>query len=406
MSALEITMAKKPKNALLITVTGADQPGITAELSAMLATAQAELLDVEQVQVQGYLNLHFLVALDPMSGTPILKDLLWKAKEFGLDLDFEWVPSERSQPGLVHDRWAVTLVARVLGAEVLAAAATAIAQAGFNIDRIGRLSEGDLNSLELLVSGPAKADPVKLQRRLMDVEAKLAVDVALQRENLLRRSKRLVVFDMDSTLIQHEVIDEIARIHGVYDEVSATTERAMQGEMNFDEALRARVALLEGAPEGVFARVLNVIKLTPGAERMVRVLKRLGYRLALVSGGFIQVAQPLANKLGLDYAFANELEVRGGKLTGKLVGPIVNKQRKADLLESMALAERITLEQVIAVGDGANDLAMLGRAGLGIAFNAKRIVQEQADTSINQRNLDAVLYLLGIRQEDVRAVEA
>jgi len=399
-------MAKKPKNALLITVTGADQPGITAELSAMLATAQAELLDVEQVQVQGYLNLHFLVALDPMSGTPILKDLLWKAKEFGLDLDFEWVPSERSQPGLVHDRWAVTLVARVLGAEVLAAAATAIAQAGFNIDRIGRLSEGDLNSLELLVSGPAKADPVKLQRRLMDVEAKLAVDVALQRENLLRRSKRLVVFDMDSTLIQHEVIDEIARIHGVYDEVSATTERAMQGEMNFDEALRARVALLEGAPEGVFARVLNVIKLTPGAERMVRVLKRLGYRLALVSGGFIQVAQPLANKLGLDYAFANELEVRGGKLTGKLVGPIVNKQRKADLLESMALAERITLEQVIAVGDGANDLAMLGRAGLGIAFNAKRIVQEQADTSINQRNLDAVLYLLGIRQEDVRAVEA
>jgi len=396
---------KGDSSALLITVTGPDRPGITAEMAALLAEDGVELLDIEQVHVQGYLNLHFLVAMGDETGKPVLKDLLWAAREFGLELDFEWVPAQPGQARVDCDRWAVTLVARTLGADVVAAAARAVADCAFNIDRITRLSEDQLSCIELLVSdSTGDADPLQLQSALLQVEADKGCDIALQRENLLRRAKRLVVFDMDSTLIRHEVIDEIARIQGVYDEVAATTERAMQGELNFDDALRARVALLEGASEDVFTKVLDVIELTPGAERMVKVLKRLGYRLAVVSGGFIQVAQPLATKLGLDYAFANELEVKGGKLTGKLVGTIVNKQRKADLLESMALAERISLEQVIAVGDGANDLAMLGRAGLGIAFNAKRVVQEQADTSLNQHNLDAVLYLLGIRQEDVRAV--
>ena len=396
--------AMKADTALLITVTGPDRPGITAELAAMLADADCELLDVEQVQLQGYLNLHFLVSFADGGGKPILKDLLWAAREMGLELDFEWVPARRSQPGIEVDRWAITLVARTLGARILAAAARAVADCGFNIDKIGRLSEGALSSIELHGSAPGGGDALALQAALMRIEAELPCDIAMQRENLLRRAKRLVVFDMDSTLIQQEVIDEIARIHGVYDEVAATTERAMQGELDFDEALRARVKLLAGAPATVFEDVLKLIKLTPGAEHMVGVLKRLGYRLAVVSGGFIQVAQPLATRLGLDYAFANELEVHDGKLTGRLLGPIVNKQRKADLLESMALAERISLSQVIAVGDGANDLAMIGRAGLGIAFNAKRVVQEQADTSLNHHSLDAVLYLLGIRQEDVRAV--
>ena len=226
--------------------------------------------------------------------------------------------------------------------------------------------------------------------------------MALQREGLLRRSKRLVVMDMDSTLIQQEVIDELARAVGVYEKVAAVTHRAMNGELPFDEALRERVMQLAGAPASILTDVLERIELTPGAEKLVRVMKRLGYRLAVISGGFIQVTEPIRQRLGLDYGFANNLEIIDGRITGKILGPIVNRQRKADLLVSVAQTERIALEQVIAIGDGANDLDMLARAGLGIAFNAKRVVQEQARYALNQRNLDAVLYLLGLHDEEVR----
>jgi phosphoserine phosphatase len=220
----------------------------------------------------------------------------------------------------------------------------------------------------------------------------------------MRRSKRLVVMDMDSTLIQQEVIDELARRYGVYDKVSEITHRAMNGELSFDEALRERVALLAGAPESIVQEVLDAIELTPGAEELIRVLKKLGYRLALISGGFIELAEPIRQRLGLDYAFANQLDIEKGKLTGKVRGPIVNRQRKADLLESIAQAERVALDQVIAIGDGANDLDMLKRAGLGIAFNAKQVVREQANYAINQHNLDAILYLLGITDIEAQLV--
>ncbi|HAN31016.1 MAG TPA: phosphoserine phosphatase SerB [Myxococcales bacterium] len=395
---------KDAQDALLITVTGKDQPGISARMASCLHKAGAELLEVEQVVVYGRLIMHWLIGLDGAEVSDVLKELLWEAKSLGVDLDFQVMEGSGKASKKQSQRWAVTLVAPRLGADVIMAAATAAADHGFNIDRIETLGNAALSSIELLLSGDEDADPRALKDALLSAEAALPVDIALQRESLLRRSKRLVVMDMDSTLIQQEVIDEIARIHGVYDEVAGVTERAMRGEIPFTSALDERVKLLKGAPESVFEQVLEKIELTPGAEHFVQVLQGLGYKTAVVSGGFIQVAGPLAQRLGLDYAFANQLEVVEGKLTGKLVGPVVDKQRKGDLLESMAQAERISIEQVIAIGDGANDLEMLGRAGLGIAFNAKKVVQEQADTAINQHDLSAVLYLLGIRDSDVQAV--
>jgi len=391
-------------DALLVTVTGKDEPGITARLAASLFRAKAQLLEVEQVVVHDRLILHWLIRLGPGSADEMLKDLLWDAKALGLELDFQPMASNTAATQTAAERWALTLVAARLDADMFAAVASAAAENHFNIDRIETLSPAPLASVELLLSAGEGANPRALKHALLNMDTAHPVDIALQREGLLRRSKRLVVMDMDSTLIQQEVIDEIARIHGVYDEVAAVTERAMQGEIPFGSALNERVKLLAGAPESVFQDVLKTIELTPGAEHFVQVLRGLGYKTAVVSGGFIQVAEPLARKLGLDYAFANQLEVKGGKLTGRLIGPVVDKQRKGDLLESMAQAERISLEQVIAIGDGANDLEMLDRAGLGIAFNAKRVVQEQADTALNHHNLSAVLYLLGIRDSDANAV--
>jgi phosphoserine phosphatase len=394
------------REALLITVTGVDRPGITAAIARVLDEANAELLDVEQVVVHGRLILHFLVSLDAEGSHPVLKELLWKARELGLELEFDVFVGRPEPSTTLRTSFAVTLVAPELGAAVLCAAADAAAGSGYNIDRIQRLSEGRLSCIELLISGDQDADPRALKQALMQIEGRLPCDIALQRESLLRRSKRLVVMDMDSTLIQQEVIDEIARIHGVFDEVSAITEAAMSGDLPFSESLRRRCALLAGAPDSIFEAVLERIDLTTGAEHFINVLKRLGYKTAVVSGGFIQVAEPIRQRLGLDYAFANQLEVVDGFLTGRLVGPIVDRARKADLLESIAQAERVSIEAVIAIGDGANDLDMLDRAGLGIAFRAKKIVRDAADTAINQKNLDAVLFLLGIRESDLRAVNA
>jgi phosphoserine phosphatase len=240
-----------------------------------------------------------------------------------------------------------------------------------------------------------------LQSALVALRTELSCDLALQRETLTRRNKRLIVMDMDSTLIQQEVIDEIAVALGVQDKVSAITARAMNGELDFDASLRERVRLLAGTPASTLDTVLANIKLTPGAEQLVRVLKRLGYRTAVISGGFIEIVEPIQKRLGLDYAFANRLEIKDGVLTGEVLGTIINRKRKAELLESIAKLERIELDQVIAVGDGANDLDMLHRAGLGIAFNAKRTVQDQAAAAINQTSLTAILYLLGLRDIDM-----
>lgn len=399
-----MTTAPHAREALLVTVTGPDRPGITAQIAGLLGDARLPLLDVEQVVVQGKLTLNFLVESpgNELETRPILKDLLWKGRELGVHVDFDVLPPQ-SQPRRRRQSWAVTLLSPQVSAAMLAGAAAAAAARGFNIDKINRLSFGGMSSIELILSTDGVADPTTLRADLLALQTQFGCDVALQREGLTRRSKRLVVMDMDSTLIQQEVIDELARLHGVYDQVAAITHRAMNGELNFDGALRERVKLLAGAPASILTDVQALIELTPGAEHMIRVLKRLGYRLAVISGGFLEVAEPIRQRLGLDYAFANQLEIIDGKLTGNVVGPIVNRARKADLLESIAQAERIALDQVIAIGDGANDLDMLNRAGLGIAFNAKQIVRDQAKFTVNQRNLDAILYLLGIG--DVEADE-
>jgi phosphoserine phosphatase len=363
------------------------------------------LLDVEQVVVQCRLNLNFLFTL-PMgqrgARLPVLKELLWKARELGLEVDYDLAPPAT----VIHKTpiWALTLLANPISIDLVASIARLTAQAGFNIERIERLSHRSLSSLELLLSGREESER-NLQSALVALRTELSCDFALQRETLTRRNKRLIVMDMDSTLIQQEVIDEIAVELNVQDKVSAITTRAMNGELDFDESLRERVRLLAGTPASTLEKVLARIELTPGAEELVRVLKRLGYRTAVISGGFIEIVEPIQKRLGLDYAFANRLEIKDGVLTGEVVGTIINRKRKAELLESIAKLERIELDQVIAVGDGANDLDMLHRAGLGIAFNAKRTVQEQAAAAINQTSLTSILYLLGLRDIDTLAGE-
>lgn len=393
-----MTSAPHAQPALLIRITGVDRPGITADVATLLAGANLTLLDVEQVVVQGRLTLALLVdaAGHEPATTPLLADLLKKCQALQVDAHFELLPP---QPRVPRSAWAVTLLAPRLDAVVLAEATRAAAVRGFRIEKIARLSGARLSALELILTDEGAADPTALQADLLDLQQRLGCDVALQREGLMRRSKRIVVMDMDSTLIQQEVIDELARLRGVYDQVAAITHRAMNGELDFDGALRERVQLLAGAPESILTDVQARIELMPGAESLIRVLKRLGYRTAVVSGGFLDVAEPIRARLGLDYAFANQLEIHGGVLTGRVLGPIVNRARKAELLETIAQQERVALEQVVAIGDGANDLDMLQRAGLGIAFRAKPVVRSQAKFSINQPNLDAILYLLGIGDE-------
>jgi phosphoserine phosphatase len=388
---------------ILVTVTGPDRPGVTATLTGMLVEKGATLADIEQVVVQGQLTLCLLIDLPRNSD--VLKELLFAAKQLGMSLDFKpvtpGVSDDRAgEPGV--QRYVITAIAPALGAAHVHSVASTLAAEGANIEKISRLSEGALGSLEIHATLPPPGDPERLKRALLSAAMTSSFDVALQREGLYRRSKRLVVMDMDSTLIRIEVIDELARAAGVYKEVAAITERAMGGEMNYDESLRQRVALLKGLDAAVLDKLSSELPLTDGAETLVSVLKRLGYRLAIISGGFSRAADALKKRLGIDYAFSNNLEIENGKLTGRVVGAIVNAQRKAELLEIIAQLEGVVLDQVIAVGDGANDILMLEKAGLGIAFHAKTKLREAADTSISGAGLDAILYLLGISAREIK----
>jgi phosphoserine phosphatase len=400
---------------VLITVTGRDRAGITATLTGILAEQGATLHDIEQVVVQGQLTLCLLVGLS--HARDVLKELLFAAKELGLELDFNPVspsgatgngPGSAAGPRTAAEagrRYVITAIGRSLGADALHALARTLAAEGANIEKISRLSEDTLASVEIHASLPPGRDREALKRSLLAVATKTGFDVSLQRESLYRRSKRMVVMDMDSTLIRIEVIDELARAAGVGEAVSKITERAMQGEMDYDESLRQRVGLLAGLDVKVLDQIANDLPLTEGAETLIRVLKRLGYKTAVISGGFSRAAEALKRRLGIDYAFSNNLEVEGGKLTGRVVGPIVNAQRKAELLELIAQHEGVLLDQVIAVGDGANDALMLEKAGLGIAFRAKPKLREKADTSISGAGLDAILYLLGLSGRELQEVD-
>lgn len=391
---------------ILLTMTGPDRPGIIAAVTGQIAEAGARIRDIEQTVTHTLLSLSIVIDFPTgeSDNKPLIKELLYLAKETGLDLDFSVLGEADYRRKSTRDAHVVTMMGGEVNALAIARVGKILAGHGVNIERVSKLNQGDLRCVELLVTAPAELDMRTINRQLLNAGANLGVDIAVQRENLYRRAKRLVVMDMDSTLIQIEVIDELARIAGVGEQVARITERAMNGELDFPAALRERVALLQGLPAAALAEVYRNIPFTPGAKTLIRVLKRLGFKTAVISGGFSYFADRIKDDLGLDYAFANELEIVDGCVTGRVIGQVVDGGRKADLLEEIAAKEGVTLDQAIAIGDGANDLPMLGKAGLGIAFNAKARVREEADYHINQQRLDSILYLLGISEREMAEI--
>ena len=390
---------------VLVTVAGGDAPGITATLTGIIANDGAQLLDIEQVVVQGQLTLCLVIGVphNEGRGSTVIRDLLFAAKEIGLDLDFEVLEDKPDAPRAATFSYAVTIIGDVVDAATVHAITSALARLDANIDAIERLSDQTLSSLEIVIS--MRRDEEKataLRRELMSIASERGVDLAFQRETLTRRAKRLVVMDMDSTLIRIEVIDELARAWGVYDAVAELTRTAMKGGMPYEESLKLRVAMLKDMPLAKVMAIAADPPVTEGADELLKVLRALGYKTAVISGGFSFAADALRTKLGLDYAYSNQLEVKDGKLTGRVLEPIVGPQRKADLLDAIAQREGIALEQTIAIGDGANDLLMLEKAGLGIAFHAKQKLKDAADTSLSQGGLDRILHLLGLRARDIK----
>ena len=386
--------------ALLITVTGRDRPGLTSGLCEVLAEASARIVDMEQVVIRERLILGILVSL---GGEEAATRAAVEAKASALNVHVEFEAMTARRPGGDPLRHYVTILGQPLGAQAIGAIAQRIADCGANIDRIVRLSRYPITSFELLISG---GDPSRLRTELSTEAATQQIDVGVQRATLYRRAKRLIVMDVDSTLVQGEVIELLAEHAGCGSEVAAITEQAMAGELDFEQSLRRRVALLEGLPASAIDEVRDRLVLTPGANTLLRTLRRLGFVLAIVSGGFTQITDDLRARLGIDYAHANTLEIVDGRLTGRLVGNIVDRQGKAEALRRFADAAGVPLSQTVAVGDGANDLDMLASAGLGIAFNAKPVVREAADTAVSVPYLDAVLFLLGITREEVEAADA
>lgn len=393
---------------LLITISGDDRPGLTAGITAILAEHSVSILDIGQAVIHATLSMGVLVevpeggdALQMSSAITVYAEahgMQARTSPVAPDSYASWVQAQG------RARYIITLLARKITADQLAQVTTVVSRHELNIDGINRLSGriplGELPALskacvEFSVRGPLQ-DSGAFRRDLLEVAGVLDVDLAFQQDSMYRRNRRLVVFDMDSTLIEAEVIDELAVLAGVGEQVSAITERAMRGEIDFSESFRARVALLRGLPEAALQQVGSQLKITEGAQHLISTLRTLGYKTAILSGGFTYFARDLQTRLGMDYVFANELDIVDGKVTGEVSGTIVDGQRKADLLQQLARQEGIDLEQVIAVGDGANDLPMLSIAGLGIAFRAKPLVKQSAEQSISTLGLDAILYLLGI----------
>ena len=391
---------KTPRTSLLITLTGRDRPGVTSRLFGVLARHQLSVLDVEQVVIRGRLVLGVLLGCD---ATPDLNEIHSAvdalAAGLGLDAEITMGSAPAADPvrgGRLH----VTLLGSPLAPAAITAIAGRIAASGANIDRIGRLAQQPVTCIELDVSG---GDPATLRDDLARAAVEHGIDVAVQRGGLHRRALRLIVMDVDSTLIQDEVIDLLAERAGCAEEVAKVTAAAMGGELDFTASLRERVSLLAGLPAAVLDEVRAGLRLTAGARTLIGTLRGLGFKSGIVSGGFIQVIGPLAAGLGIDYVAANELEISAGKLTGRLTGPVIDRAGKADALRRFAAEAGVPLSQAVAVGDGANDLDMIAAAGLGVAFNAKPVVRDAADTSLSVPYLDAILYLLGISSDDVAA---
>ena len=394
-----------PKVSILITVTGVDQPGVTSALFEVLSRHEVELLNVEQVVIRGRLTLGVLVACSEhvADGTALHDDVERAIHGVGLDVSID--RSEDLPIIREPSTHTIVVLGRPITARAFSALARELAALGVNIDFIRGVSDYPVTGLQLRVSVPveqAGALPTALARVATDE----AVDVALEDTTLERRAKRLIVFDVDSTLIQQEVIEMLADRVGARDSVAAITEAAMRGELDFAESLRQRVATLAGLPASVLDEVADELELTPGARTTLRTLRRLGFHCGVVSGGFRQVIEPLAHELMLDFVAANELEIVDGVLTGQLVGPIIDRPGKAKALRDFAQQAGVPLEQTVAVGDGANDIDMLATAGLGVAFNAKPAVREVADASLSQPYLDTVLFILGVTRGEIEAADA
>lgn len=393
---------------VLISVSGPDKPGITATIAELLGEFDVDILDVGQSVIHNHLSLGFLVNV-PASSEPVFKALLFESHKLDVAIRFSPV-SEKSYEDWVgvqgRSRFILTLLARRIRAAHIAEVSKVISANSLNIDNITRLSgrvpltAGDQKT-KACVEFSLRGEPGEhFREELLAVASRLDIDVAVQEDGIYRRNRRLIAFDMDSTLIATEVIDELAAIAGVGGEVAAITEEAMSGKIDFTESLSRRVRLLRGLSVEALDEVASRLPLMEGAEHLFEMLGRLGYKTAILSGGFEYFGEVLQEKLGIDYLFANQLEIENGKLTGSVKPPIVDAARKAELLRELAKKENISLEQTIAVGDGANDLAMLEEAGLGIAFHAKPIVRESARQSISTLGLDSILYLMGIRDRD------
>jgi len=405
-------MPTLPQSRVLhIDITGHDAPGVTHALASILARSGARILDIGQAVIHDALALGILVELtDEMKSSSLLTELLLEAHQLGVQIRFSAITGEEYQSWVGAQgkgRYLVSVLGPALTAAHLAEVSAIVLKAGLNIDRIDRLSgrtaldaaAGGRVCVELAASGDLGSED-EMRAALLQLTHQHDVDIAFQHDNVYRRNRRLVAFDMDSTLINAEVIDELAKLAGVGEQVQAITESAMRGELDFQASFRKRVSLLKGLPASALQQVVATVPLMDGAERLTSTLRRLGYKTAILSGGFTFVGRELQGRLGIDYLHANELDIAEGTVTGEVRGEIVDGARKAHYLTEIARAEGLSMEQVIAVGDGANDLPMLRQAGLGIAFRAKPLVRQSARQSISTMGLDGILYLLGVRDRE------
>ncbi len=399
---------------VLINITGKDRKGLDAKFTGILAEYNVNILDIGQAVIHDYISFGILAEIPRSEDfSPIFKDMLFEGHNMGLKIDIKPVDSDDYEKW-VHaqgkERRIITLLGRTLSARQISSVAAIIAENGLNIDSITRLTgrisllksqDNPKASVQMSVSGKP-LNLLEMRKRFVEISQKAGIDISFQVDNIYRKNRKLVVFDMDSTLIQTEVIVELAKLGGVGEEVNRITESAMRGEIDFKESFKRRVALLKGIKADQLPQINKNLPLTEGADLVAKTLKSLGYKLGILSGGFTFVGEYLKERLGFDYMYSNELDIKDGMVTGKVIGDIVDGEKKAQLLKEIAKKENIVLEQTIAVGDGANDLPMISIAGLGVAFNAKPVVKQRASNTISNIGLDSLLYLIGIHEREIK----